>query len=66
MNNETMNRTQAAAYVGCHRLVLERLAKRHEGPAFTKYSRASIRYSKADLDAWLQSIRHDPKSNPTD
>lgn len=51
-----MAEEEAAEYLGVARATLRSWRSLGKGPAFHKYSR-NVRYSRADLDAWLELNR---------
>jgi excisionase family DNA binding protein len=51
---DIMTTAEAARYVRLGRPTLERLRVSGKGPIYVKLGR-SVRYRKADLDAWLES-----------
>jgi predicted DNA-binding transcriptional regulator AlpA len=56
-DNDLLNRKSAVAYlnrIGCaiSDSTLERLARKREGPPFTKILQRIVRYRRADLDVW--------------
>lgn len=52
MPDEIMTRTEAAAYLGVPVLFLQDAARRGDGPPFIRFSLRTVRYRKADLDAY--------------
>lgn len=49
------NSEQASLYTGLAVKTLERMRCTGRGPRFVRISRNAVRYTKADLDAWLSS-----------
>lgn len=54
MTPEILNTEQSAEYLGLSKPTLERMRLKGNGPKFAKLN-SSVRYRKADLDAWLES-----------
>lgn len=52
-----LNTEQAAAYTGLAVATLETLRSRGGGARFIRYGRKAVRYTIADLDAWMDSLR---------
>lgn len=59
MPNDLMNVREAALYIGLAKQTLDSARSRGDAsyPPYTKLGSKSVRYSKADLDAWLASRR---------
>jgi excisionase family DNA binding protein len=56
----TIQEPDAAQYVGLSRAYLRQARAQGRGPAFVRLGRA-VRYLTADLDAWLEAHRVEPK-----
>lgn len=56
VTNERLRADEAARYLGLSESYLATLRSRGGGPAYHKLSRA-VRYSRADLDAWLAECK---------
>lgn len=54
MTSEVLNTAEAALYVRLGKPTLERFRISGDGPVYAKLGN-SVRYRKADLDAWLES-----------
>lgn len=54
MTPDILNTEQTAEYLGLSKPTLERMRLKGNGPKFAKLG-SSVRYRKADLDAWLES-----------
>ena len=50
-----LNTAEAAAYVRMAESTMEKLRVSGGGPRFARLSRKCVRYTVADLDAWLAS-----------
>jgi excisionase family DNA binding protein len=54
MDNDVLNTLEAARYVRLSKPTLERARVAGDGPLYCKLG-GSVRYRRADLDAWLES-----------
>ena len=54
MTRDILNTIEAARYLGLSKPTLERFRTLGGGPKYAKLG-SSVRYRKADLDAWLES-----------
>ena len=55
-NNQALMKTEdAAAYLGLSQSLLHKLRLTGGGPAFVRLAGRSIRYRRADLDAWVNA-----------
>ena len=59
VDSPTLKDPEAALYIGMSESWLRqsRMRGNPEGPPYIKIGKA-VRYLKADLDAWLQKLRH--------
>lgn len=55
MQEEILNRKEAAKYLGVSIQTMCRWAGKGTGPRLIKYGDKMIRYRKKDLDEWMQS-----------
>ncbi len=54
-DDEYLNQTQAAAYLGFHVNYMVKLSKTPDGPPRSKIGDRVVRYRKSDLIAWMDS-----------
>lgn len=55
--DERMRPAEAARYLGLSESYLAKLRWRGGGPTYHKLSAKAVRYSRSDLDAWLDEKR---------
>lgn len=53
---EVLTRKQAAAFLQMSEDALAQHAHRGTGPRFSKISHRTVRYRRADLEAWLEDL----------
>jgi predicted DNA-binding transcriptional regulator AlpA len=53
--NEFLNQTEAAAWLGFHVNCMVKLSKSPDGPPRSKIGDRVVRYRKSDLIAWMDS-----------
>lgn len=60
-----MDTKEAAEYLGVSRQFLEKARSRGAGPAYHALTTRCIRYTRADLDAWVaERRRNSPRDDP--
>ena len=63
--SDFLTSAQVAQFLGLHPLTLNQWRSRNTGPAYIRVGR-SIRYSRADIDAWLAQHRRVPEFELSD
>jgi Helix-turn-helix domain len=54
-----LTRKQAAELAGVSVKFLHDRARRHKGPPFYRYSRATVLYRRDEFERWIESCRSD-------
>ena len=62
MAEKMMTRAEAAADLGVSVKFLDEAPKRREGPPFFHFSKRTVLYDRAELHAWRDACRVDPKA----